>query len=348
MAVVLVSGCSWSQRRVAQPPAGAGADTTAFLQAQLDRGGRIFLPRLADGRCYRTRGLWITVSGTELRSNGACLEALGPGPVRLHSPDGDPISSSAVLFVSKTAGGQRPFLVRITGLRIVVPRTAESYGIAIFGDRVTLRDVTVEGEPIDAVVVGGRGAVPARDVTIAHDRLLGGRRNVVSVVAAVRLTIEDSVVSGASDEFGSPGNPSAGIDLEPDDTLDPIVGVRIVRNRIEHNAGPGILLALSTSGGLPRRASAIVIERNSIRRNDGKDTPPQGGGIAFQGGQADGRGWVRVTANAINGNRGAGLQGHPTEGTILRVVSLDNDLSGNVGGPTSFVRLGRGSRVTSG
>jgi hypothetical protein len=346
-AILLPAGCLFREERRVVPAGSAPGDATAALQAQLDHGGRIFLPRLPDGRCYRTRGLWVTRSGTELRSNGACLEALGPGPVRLRSPDGDPVSASAVLFVSRAAGGRRPVLVRLRGLRIVVPRAAGTYGIAIFADGVAVRDVTVEGEPIDALLIGGRGAVPARNVTIAGARLLGGRRNVVSVVSAVGLRIENSVVSGASDEYGRPGSPSAGIDLEPDDRDDPIVDVRIAGNRIEGNAGPGILLALSTASGLPRRATAIVVEGNRIVGNDRKTSPPQPGGIAFQGGQADGGGWVRVHENRIGGSRAAGLQGHPTEGTSMRVLATRNDLNGNAGGPASFVRLGRGSRIAT-
>jgi hypothetical protein len=171
--VLLAGGCLFSpERRI--PLGSSQAEITAVLQAELDRGGRIFLPRLPGGGCYRTRGLWVTRLGTELRSDGACLEAIGPGPVRVRSPDGDPVAASAVLFVSRTSGGRRPLLVRLSGLRILVPREADSYGIAIFGDGVAIRDVTVEGEPIDAVVIGGRGAVPARNV-IDHRHAAPGR-----------------------------------------------------------------------------------------------------------------------------------------------------------------------------
>jgi len=47
----------------------------------------------------------------------------------------------------------------------------------------------------------------------------------------------------------------------------------------------------------------------------------------------------------ISGNRGAGLQGHPTEGTTMRVLASGNDLRGNEGGPVQFVRVGAGSRI---
>ena len=102
------------------PPGGAvaapGRDDTAALQAQLDAGGTVFLPRLPDGQCYATHGLWVSLDGTSIVSDGACIVALGPGPVRLHSPDGDPIAADAIFFtytlvltdfmgVSKTKAG---------------------------------------------------------------------------------------------------------------------------------------------------------------------------------------------------------------------------------------------------
>jgi len=346
----LPGGCFGAPARTVTPPA---RDATAALQAALDRGGRIFLPRLPDGKCYRTRGLWVNKSGTELTSDGACLEAIGPGPVRLQSPDGDPITSSAVLFISRAAGGLRPLLVKISGLKIVVPRQAASYGIAVFGDFVTLRNVDVTGAPVDALVVGGRGTPPVLNLTVDRCGFLGGRRNVVSIVSSIGMKMTSSLLTGASDDYRAPGtdqangNPSAGIDIEPDDPDDPILNLEIRGNTIEQNAGPGILLALSTADGLPHRATGIAIVSNRILSNDLATTPPLEGGIAFQGGQADGKGVVSVVDNVITGNGGAGLQGHPTEGTVMRVLASGNDLRGNRGGKTSFVRIGGGSHLAS-
>ena len=346
----LPGGCFGTQQRTVTPPA---RDATAALQAALDRGGRIFLPRLPDGKCYRTRGLWVSRSGTELTSNGACLEAIRPGPVRLQSPDGDPITSSAVLFISRAAGGLRPLLVKISDLRIVVPRQSASYGVAVFGDFVTLRNVDVEGAPIDALVVGGRGTPPVLNLTVDRCGFIAARRNVISIVSAIGMKVTSSLLSGASDDYRAPGadsvtgNPSAGIDIEPDDPDDPIINLEIRGNTIEQNAGPGILLALSTADGLPHRATGIAILKNRILGNDRATTPPLKGGISFQGGQADGKGVVSVVDNVITGNGGAGLQGHPTEGTIMRVLASGNDLRGNRGGKTSFVRIGGGSHLAS-
>src|SRR4051812_36553011 len=66
------------------PAAGGGIrDDTDALQAKLDAGGAIFLPKLAGGQCYATRGLWLSRDDTTITSDGACIVALGFGPARL-------------------------------------------------------------------------------------------------------------------------------------------------------------------------------------------------------------------------------------------------------------------------
>jgi hypothetical protein len=65
------------------PPAHGGVrDDTAWLQAKLDAGGSLFLPRLPNGECYETRGLWVSHDDTTVTSDGACVVALGPGEGR--------------------------------------------------------------------------------------------------------------------------------------------------------------------------------------------------------------------------------------------------------------------------
>src|SRR6266508_4393210 len=90
-------------RRAPAKASGPNRDDTPWLQARLDRGGgTIFLPKLPDGKCYATRGLWVSHDDTTINSDGACVVSLGLGPVRLHSIDGDPIASSAVFFVNRS------------------------------------------------------------------------------------------------------------------------------------------------------------------------------------------------------------------------------------------------------
>lgn len=329
LAALVAAGCGTLDRRsppppdaaavpgvTARPPAGVrpGVDDTQWLQRLLDlRAARIFLPRLPGGACYATRGLWISHSGTRLLSDGACLRALGPGPVRLRSEDGDPIASTAVLFVSRSSSAaSAPAHVTIAGLRVVVPEGVRAYGIAIFGRSVTVRRVRVEGSPVDAVLVSGRanGLRRAEDVRLLDSDFVGGTRNVISATAVVGLRIERCLITGASDtnlleETGrASGNPAAGIDLEPDHRDSPMVDVRIARNRIVRNAGPGVLLALHPGSGPPLRATDIEIVGNRIVGNGIAETPPQRGGIVVYGGQADGRGRVVLRDNVIRDNNG--------------------------------------------
>src|SRR5918912_593042 len=289
--------------------AAPGRDDTAALQAQLDAGGTVLLPADTGEQCYATHGLWVSLDGTSIASNGACIVALGPGPVRLHSPDGDPIAADAVFFVNRSSEvNAAPHGVTISGLRLVVPRSASMFGIGIFATDVTVERVRVEGDPIDSVLVGGRanGEGWSSNVSIRDSSFTGGTRNVVSVTAVQGLTIQNCLLTGADDTNFLPetghayGNPAAGIDVEPNSPGDPITGVQITGNRIEGNAGPGILLALQPA---PAVAPSIEISGNTITGNGLKPTPPVLGGIVAPAGQ---RG-VTIGSNAIGRNNGPDL-----------------------------------------
>lgn len=270
-------------------PAQPTRDDTAALQGRLDAGGTVSLPQLPGGECYATRGLWVSLDATRIVSDGACIVALGPGPERLHSPDGDPIAADAIFFVNRSSeANAAPHGVTIAGLRLVVPAGVPMFGIEIFAHEVTVERVRVEGDPIDSLLVGGRGNGEGYSsaVSVLDSSFTAGRRNVVSVTSVRGLTIERCLIAGASDtnylvETGrSWGNPAAGIDVEPNSASDPIVDVRIAGNRIERNAGPGILLALPPQ---PAEAASVQIVDNRIAGNGLKPTPPQRGGIVVSG-----------------------------------------------------------------
>jgi hypothetical protein len=300
---------------VGPPPSTSGAtaapgrDDTAALQAKLDAGGTVSLPALPNGQCYATHGLWVSLDGTSIVSNGACIVALGPGPVRLHSPDGDPIAADAVFFVNRSSEvNAAPHGVTISGLRLVVPRSASMFGIGIYATDVSVEGVRVEGDPIDSLLVGGRanGEGYSSNVSIRDSSFTGGTRNVLSVTAVQGLTIEHCLMTGADDTNYLPetghayGNPAAGIDVEPNSPADPIVGVRITGNRIEGNAGPGILLALPPA---PTTAPSIDVSGNRITGNGLKPTPPVLGGIVAPAGVPG----VTIGSNVIGRNNGPDL-----------------------------------------
>jgi len=315
-------------RSVPPPSTAPVRDDTAWLQARLDRaGGTIFLPKLPNGECYATRGLWVSRDGTTITSDGACIVSLGLGPVRLHSIDGDPIAASAVFFVNRsTPSKPAPVRISISNLRIVVPEGQSMYGVAVFGHQITLSHLDIGGSPKDDVTISGRGNGNsyAGSISIIDSTLSGASRNAVSATAVIGLRIERNTIVGVRDS--PPGQPAAGIDVEPDDRGQPALDVRIVGNTILDNAGPGILLELEPNDGPAVVATALEISGNTILRNSAKRTPPKRGGIVLAGGQDGGQGTLVLRDNVIRGNGGPGI----LESRLrLLVDSAGNDVSGN-------------------
>jgi hypothetical protein len=318
------------------PGAAAGQvrDDTSWLQARLDRGGgRIELPRLPNGDCYATRGLWVSHDDTTITSNGACIVSLGPGPVRLHSIDGDPIDASAVFFVNRSSPARpAPVGVTISNLRIVVPAGQSMYGVAIYGHETTLSGLDIDGRPKDDVTISGRanGNSYAGRTSILDCTLSGATRNAISATAVIGLTIERNTIQGVRDS--PPGQPAAGIDIEPDDRGQPALDVHIAGNTIQDNAGPGILLELQPNEGPAVVATNLEISRNTIVRNSLQRTPPKRAGIVLAGGEDGGGGTLVLDDNVVRGNGGPGLLG---SNLTLQVQASGNDLSGNEAGPSA-------------
>jgi hypothetical protein len=308
-------------------PASTG-DDTAWLQARLDRGsGTIFLPKLPGGACYATRGLWVSHDNTTIDSDGACVVSLGLGPVRLRSTDGDPIAASAVFYVNRS-GPKRPAPVNVTirNLRIVVPEGQSMYGVAIFGHRVTLSHLDIGGAPKDDVTISGRanGNSYAAGISVLDSVLSGAARNAISATSVIGLRIERNTIHGVRDS--PPGQPAAGIDLEPDSRECPALDVHIIGNTIQDNAGPGILLELEPNEGPAVLATNIEIRGNTVIRNARKLSPPKRAGIVLAGGQDGGAGTLVLRDNVIRNNGGPGvLETH----FRLRLDSGGNDIAGN-------------------
>jgi hypothetical protein len=290
-------------RTVAPPTSG---DDTPWLQARLDRGGgEIFLPKLPNDQCYATRGLWVSHDDTTITSDGACIVSLGLGPVRLHSTDGDPIAADAVFFVNRSDPKRpAPLGVTISNLRIVVAPGQPMYGVAVFGHRVTLSHLDIGGVPKDDVTISGRanGNSYSGDISVLDSMLSGAGRNAISATGVIGLHIERNVIQGVRD--APPGQPAAGIDVEPDTRDRPALDIHIVGNTIQDNAGPGILLELEPNEGPAILATGLEISGNTIVRNGNKATPPKRAGIVLAGGQDGGNGTLLLKDNVIRGNGG--------------------------------------------
>jgi hypothetical protein len=318
----------------ASAKAGASRDDTAWLQARLDaRGGKMFLPKLPNGACYATRGLWVSHDDTTIDSDGACIVSLGPGEVRLRSIDGDPIASSGVFFVNRSSAKKpAPVRVTISNVRIVVPANVSMYGIAVAGHEITLSHVDVSGFPKDDVLIGGRanGNGYVGDVSVFDSTLSGAKRNAISAFGVIGLHVERNTIEGVRDS--PPGQPAAGIDVEPDDRSQPTLDVHILRNVIRDNAGPGVLLELDSNSGPAVIATGLEVSGNQILRNGRGPAPPKRAGIVLAGGEDGGTGTLALRDNVVRDNAGPGILALRLK---LVVQSSGNDLGGNDGGPSS-------------
>jgi hypothetical protein len=248
----------------------AAVDIGGWLQGRLDRaGGVVYLARLPGGRCYQTRGLWVSHSDTTIASNGACLDVVGPGPVRLRSGDGDPIAAAAGLFIGHSAINARPpARITIEGLHIHVA-SAGVDGIDVYARQVRIRDVLIDGDPFDDVYIGGRTNLihSSQRVSVAGSTLLDAERNGVSVTAVIDAQIRGNTIGGAGGRLGPYADPGDGIDVEPNSATDPIVALTIADNRIVGNIGQGVALRLRPQGRPCLHAGLIRIVDNLVAGN---------------------------------------------------------------------------------
>jgi len=200
------------------------------------------------------------------------------------------------------------------------------YGVAVFGHQVTLSRLEITGSPKDDITISGRGNGNgyAGKIAVLNSTLSGANRNAISATAVIGLRIEGNTIQGVRD--APPGQPAAGIDIEPDDRGQPALDVRIVGNTIQDNAGPGILLELEPNEGPAVIATALEIRGNTILRNSAKRTPPKRAGIVLAGGQDGVSGTLVLRDNVVRSNGGPGILM-----TRLRLVvdSAGNDVSGN-------------------
>jgi hypothetical protein len=301
----------------------AGRDDTPWLQARLDAaGGTIFLPALPNGGCYATRGLWVSHDETTITSDGACIVSLGPGQVRLRSPDGDPIAADAVFFVNRSELTKpTPVGIRIENLRIIVPSGQSMSGVSTFGHDVTLSRLAIGGAPKDDIAIGGRanGNGLAENVAVLDSTLAGAGRNAISAFGVIGLRVERNTIEGVRDE--PRGQPAAGIDVEPDERSQPTLAVRIAGNTFRDNAGVGILLSLDSNSGPDVLASGLEVAGNIVIGNGHQAGPPMRAGIAIVGGQDGGAGTLALKNNVVHDNGGDGI--------LMRNVRLLVDASGN-------------------
>lgn len=283
------------------------SDDTSAIQAAIDAVGG-------------TGGTVIVPDGTYM------VDAAGAGRLRLKSRMTLKLSDGATLEAIPTKSKNYAVLtiadvsdVWVLGGTIEGERdqhrgkTGEwGMGITISDDarRITIGGVTAKKMWGDGFYVDG-----AEDVSFCRVTADGNRRQGLSVIKANGLLVLNSVFRNT---HGT--RPSAGIDLEPDNTSQEIVNVRVENSQFNNNDGGGVRVA-----GKRARISEVEMTHNSFSGNRPfviKSAP----GVAA----------------AICGNRQIAVQHAPADfsayGESTKVVALQSDC-----GETSFV-IDRGTK----
>src|SRR4051812_40796220 len=279
---------------IGSPAGGAVRDDTDALQARLDAGGSIFLPKLPGGQCYATRGLWVSRDDTAITSDGACLVALGFGPARLDPTAPKPHYANAVFYVNHSdIRAPVPARIAISGLRITVPKSKHMHGVAVVGHEVSLSNLVIDGAPLNDVVFGfgevGSGGPTVR-VSLTGSTLRGAQRDAVLAYGPVGLRVDANTVARAR---------RAGVHVRAADRGQPVLDTHIVGNTIADNAGPGVFVDLDPANGQVLLAKGIEVARNQLLRNARAAVPKLRGGIVVAG-----KGEVALAGNVFRGNRG--------------------------------------------
>lgn len=150
------------------------------------------------------------------------------------------------------------------GARIVANRKDYTsgefrHGVLIFGARnVSIEGLESSGHGGDGYYIGGASGFPAQDISITGCLADNNRRQGLSIVNAQRVYIADcefSRTNGAA--------PEAGIDLEPNNSIDVLQDIVIVRPQTEANRGGGIVVFLPALGSGGRAVNIDIYSHQS-------------------------------------------------------------------------------------
>lgn len=117
----------------------------------------------------------------------------------------------------------------------------QRHGVFIQGaSNIVIDGLSSNGNSGDGFYIGGGGgAPPARDVTLENCRASDNRRNALSIVSGINITIRNCTFT---DTRGTA--PQFGIDIEPDEPHDPLINIKILSVRTIANASGGIDIVL--------------------------------------------------------------------------------------------------------
>jgi hypothetical protein len=156
--------------------------------------------------------------------------------------------------------------VRITafGARLVADRSQylegeQRHGVFIFGSsHVQIDGLESSGHGGDGFYIGGPAGSPSSDIALKGCRADSNRRQGLSITSARRVRVVDcefSDTSGTAPQFG--------IDLEPNQRLDVMEDILLVRTQTAANRGGGIMIHLDRLQATSAPARIIIAEHSS-------------------------------------------------------------------------------------
>lgn len=118
---------------------------------------------------------------------------------------------------------------------------------------------------------GGAGAPPARNITLENCSAYRNRRNGLSIVAGINITVRNCTFAytrGTAPQFG--------VDIEPDVPHDPLTNIRLINVRTIANASGGIAIYLGPAYAPIKPISIDIVDHESA----GESPPYEAIGIA--------------------------------------------------------------------
>jgi hypothetical protein len=150
------------------------------------------------------------------------------------------------------------------GARVIADRAdyttgEQRHGVFIFGaSNVDIAGLESSGHGGDGFYIGGPSGRPAMDVSITGCRADNNRRQGLSLVSGARIFVADCELTNTR---GTP--PQFGIDLEPNNSLDVLQDITILRPRTSGNTGGGIIVYLGGFGPGGRASTITIVDHAS-------------------------------------------------------------------------------------
>ena len=131
-------------------------------------------------------------------------------------------------------------------------------GIGVYGcSNITINALNVSNCWGDGIYIAGKDSQPCRDITINNATCYANRRNGISIISTIGLTLNSPNCIRTSGVL-----PMCGIDIEPNTNLDEIQDIVINNPRTELNTEYGIAIAISALYGSIEKNISIKIVRH--------------------------------------------------------------------------------------